>query len=100
LDELNNLIAELPIDNPFNANKFVHLDDILSIEEMLDDMTLIEQIHRKHNGDDTQSDNEDEPLCKISLQERTRLIKSLVEFLLQQNDKFGILAKELGIVSH
>ncbi|CAG8791781.1 11996_t:CDS:2, partial [Racocetra persica] len=45
LDKLNNLIAELPIDNLFNTNEFVHLDDILLIEEMLDDMTLIEQIH-------------------------------------------------------
>ncbi|CAG8748993.1 12870_t:CDS:2, partial [Racocetra fulgida] len=97
LDELNNLIAELPIDNLFNANEFIHLDDILQIEEMLDNMTLIEQIHHEHNGDDTQSDDEDEPLCKISLQEGTCLAKSLVKFLLQQNDEFGVSAEELGI---
>ncbi|CAG8790913.1 11059_t:CDS:2, partial [Racocetra fulgida] len=91
LDELNNLILELPIDNLFNANEFVHLDNILLIEEMPDNITLIEQIHHKHN---------DEPLCKISLQKGTRLAKSLVEFLLQQNDEFGVLAKELGLVKH
>ncbi|CAG8736777.1 35701_t:CDS:1, partial [Racocetra persica] len=40
------------------------------------------------------------PLCKISLQEETHLAKSLVEFLLQQNNEFGVLAEELEIVRH
>ncbi|CAG8648429.1 3343_t:CDS:2, partial [Dentiscutata heterogama] len=69
--ELDDLIAELPINNPLSTSEFLHLDNVLPIEKILDDM--------------------------ISLQEGNHLAKSLVEFLLQQNDEFGVSAIELGI---
>ncbi|CAG8812547.1 13068_t:CDS:1, partial [Dentiscutata erythropus] len=100
LYKLDNLIAELPINNPLSANKFLHLDDVLPIEEIPDDMVLIEQIYHKHDSNDTQSNDDDELPYKIFLQEGDRLAKSLVEFLLQQNDEFGVLVKKLRIVRH
>lgn len=100
--ELNEMIARLPIDNPLSADEFLHLDDVLPIEEMPDDMILIEQIRHEHDDIDTQSDDDGdgiiEPLRRITLQEGNRSAKDLVEFLLQQDDGFCISAEELEIV--
>ncbi|CAG8714468.1 11328_t:CDS:2, partial [Scutellospora calospora] len=56
---LDDMIARLLIDNPLSANEFIHLDDVLLIEEIPDDMILIEQIHREQDDKDAQSDEED-----------------------------------------
>ncbi|CAG8659937.1 5663_t:CDS:1, partial [Dentiscutata heterogama] len=101
--DLDDMIARLPIDNPLSADEFIHLDDVLLIEEIPDDMILIEQIRCEQDDEDAQSDEEDDStteLCKFSLQEGKQFAKNLVQFLLQQNDEFGISVEELEVVRH
>ncbi|CAG8519813.1 3507_t:CDS:2 [Scutellospora calospora] len=74
--DLDDMIARLPIDNPLSADEFIHLDDVLLIEEIPNNIILIEQIRCKQDDEDAQSDEEDNSttvLCKFSLRKKNNL---------------------------
>ncbi|CAG8709632.1 5437_t:CDS:2, partial [Ambispora leptoticha] len=86
-----------------SANEYLHLDDVLPIEDFPDDTVLIEQICNEDNNKEVQSDTNDnnyssELLQVFFLQERSNFAKNLVKFLLQQDDDFGVSAKDLEVI--
>ncbi|CAG8748867.1 15181_t:CDS:2, partial [Racocetra fulgida] len=100
---INELISNLPLTDLLSANEYLHLDDVLPIEDFPDDTVLIEQICNEDNNKEVQSDTNDnnyssELLQVFFLQERSNFAKNLVKFLLQQDDDFGVSAKDLEVI--
>ncbi|CAG8698073.1 19173_t:CDS:1, partial [Racocetra fulgida] len=87
IQDINELISNLPLTDLLSADEYLHLNDVLPIEDFPDDTVLIEQIHNEDNNEEVQFDTDDNNYSSelsqvFSLQEGSNFAKNLVKFLL------------------
>ncbi|CAG8629456.1 18602_t:CDS:2, partial [Dentiscutata erythropus] len=100
IHDIDEMIFKLPLNNLLSADEYLHLDDILPIEDFPDNKIIIVQVQNEEENEDVQSDsNNDNSSIEqpqiFSLQEGSNFARNLVNFLLQQDDDFGVSVENL-----
>ncbi|CAB4463486.1 unnamed protein product [Rhizophagus irregularis] len=86
--ELQNLINQLPFDDPINIKKFLHIDDFLKRNEGLSDKEIISMVKSNNNKLEIDS-NEKELLEIIFKREALGYLNNLVVFFEYLSDVFS-----------
>jgi hypothetical protein len=83
--ELQDLIDQLPFDDPMDVEEFLHIDDFLKSNEGLTEEEVISMV--KSNNKESETDpNEEEPLKMISKREALGYLDDLVLFFEHSSD--------------
>ena len=93
--EIQELIYQLPIDDPMDVEDFIHIDDCLKINEGLTDDEIVFMVKSKDNEPET--DPNERPLEVISKKEALSHLDELVLFFEHSSD-ISINQDELNIL--
>jgi hypothetical protein len=93
--ELQDLIYQLPFDDPMDVEEFLHIDDCLKSNEGLSDDEIISIV--KSNNNEPEIDLNEGPLEIISKREALCHLDNLVVFFEYSSD-VSINPNELGIL--
>jgi hypothetical protein len=82
--ELQDLIDQLPFDDPMDVQEFLHIDDFLKRNEGLTDEEVISMV--KSNNNEPETDPNEGPLETISKREALGYLDDLVVFFEHSSD--------------